>query len=231
MHLTLLEHGIYRQLLDWYYLEESSIPRETKEVFRRLLIRTEEEEKTAISILKEFFRETKNGWIHSRCDEEIAIFKGKSERAKENGKRGGRPKKPRETKVVISGLGFGSDLETQKKANSLTQELINSNTPVVPTGDEREELALKRARALFKMRESTPLDKAQARAWRDAKHIVIETTEEEWAALEAVYSSTDEEVSKYRKQSLATLLNNWSGSVTKALAEMPQEETPWKFVN
>ena len=41
-HLSLLEHGIYRQLLDSYYLDEKPI--ETQQVIRRLSIKTQEEE-------------------------------------------------------------------------------------------------------------------------------------------------------------------------------------------
>jgi uncharacterized protein YdaU (DUF1376 family) len=130
MHLTLLEHGIYRQLLDWYYLDETPLPSNNPEVIRRLLARTQEEQETAIRILQEFFKHTENGWIHARCDKEIAAFKAKADRARDNGKRGGRPNKPTITKEVISGL----ILETQKKANSVTHKLINSTIPPTPKG-------------------------------------------------------------------------------------------------
>ncbi len=35
-HLSLLEHGVYRQLMDTYYLSEEPIPNETELVMRRL---------------------------------------------------------------------------------------------------------------------------------------------------------------------------------------------------
>ena len=35
-HLSTLEHGIYRQLIDWQYLDEKPIPLETQVVSRRL---------------------------------------------------------------------------------------------------------------------------------------------------------------------------------------------------
>jgi len=136
MHLTLLEHGIYRQLLDWYYLDETPIPANNPEVIRRLMARTLSEQETAIRILKEYFKSTENGWIHARCDKEIALFKAKSDRARDNGKRGGRPNKPTITQPVISGLF----LETQKKANSLTHKLINSTIPPTPKGVREEKV-------------------------------------------------------------------------------------------
>lgn len=108
-HLTLLEHGVYRQLLDMYYLSESHIPEETESVYRRLCARTEEEKKAVDTVLGEFFR-CDNGWSHTRCDKVIADYKAKADRARDNGKLGGRPPK---TKGVIS----GNPEETEEKAN------------------------------------------------------------------------------------------------------------------
>lgn len=42
-HLTLLEHGVYRQLLDWYYLSEKPIPANREAVIRKISARTQEE--------------------------------------------------------------------------------------------------------------------------------------------------------------------------------------------
>ena len=119
-HLSLLEHGVYRQLLDMYYLSETNIPEETEVVYRRLCAKTEDEKKAVDSVLYEFFK-LENGWSQKRCDDEISAFQGKGDRARTNGKLGGRPLK---TKVVISGLSK----ITQEKANSLTHEPINQQT-------------------------------------------------------------------------------------------------------
>lgn len=70
-HLSLLEHGVYRQLIDMYYLSESPIPKETQQVFRRLSARTQEEQIAVEIILNEFFLLTDDGWTHKRCDSEI----------------------------------------------------------------------------------------------------------------------------------------------------------------
>jgi hypothetical protein len=92
-------------------------------------------------------------------------------------------------------------------------------TPVVPIGDENEMNAFRRARALFNMREltnSTPIDKSLERAWKGAKEVVMATFDDEWDALEARYSSTDPEIARYRRRDLPTLLNNWTGEITKS---------------
>jgi uncharacterized protein YdaU (DUF1376 family) len=100
-HLSLLEHGVYRQLLDWYYLEESPIPNETQVVYRRLAARTDGEQRAVDAVLSDFFTQTPDGWINGRCSDELAEYKGKNDKNKVNGKSGGRPKK---TQVVSVGL-------------------------------------------------------------------------------------------------------------------------------
>lgn len=105
-HLDPMEDLTYRRLLDMYYLSEKPIPLETDLVSRRLRLGSD----VVLSVLREFFVETLEGWTHRRCDMEIAAYMARSERAKKNGKAGGRPKK---TQQVISGLAT----ETQEKTN------------------------------------------------------------------------------------------------------------------
>jgi hypothetical protein len=93
---------------------------------------------------------------------------------------------------------------------------VTETVPPTPKGDEKEANALMRARSLFRMRESTPLDKAQAAAWKAAKNLVMDTPEEDWLALEQVFSSTDPDTVKYRKQNLSTLLNQWNDCIIRA---------------
>lgn len=118
-HLSLLEHGVYRQLLDMYYLSESKIPDETDVVYRRLCARTDEEKRAVDTVLSEFFRH-EEGWIHTRCEKEISEYQGKADRARNNGKLGGRPLK---TKEVIS----GNQQNTDAKANQ--EPLTNNQEP------------------------------------------------------------------------------------------------------
>jgi len=125
-HLSTLEHGIYRQLIDWYYLEEKPIPRETDSVMRRLRLGSEDERKSLLLVLQDFFVETQEGYRQPRCDQELAEYQSKSVINKANGKRGGRPKKtqsvsdenPEKTDPVI----FGNRNERQL-INSLTNKL------------------------------------------------------------------------------------------------------------
>ncbi len=120
-HLSLPEHGVYRQLLDTYYLSEQPLPTDIGIVCRKISARSDEEKKLVKSILDEFFVFTETGWIQDRCDREIQAYRSKAEVAKENGKLGGRPKK---TKGVISGLSG----KTKEKANQ--DPLTNNHYPL-----------------------------------------------------------------------------------------------------
>lgn len=138
MHLSSMEHGIYRQLLDWYYLEESPIPKITQSVIRRLRLVSEDEQKSLVNVLNDFFVETEEGWVQPKCNEEIAKYHRKAEVNAENGKRGGRPKKPKKTQSVILGNPNETQTKAKQKANSITQELNISITPVVPNSESPE---------------------------------------------------------------------------------------------
>lgn len=111
-HLTPIEHYIYRELIDWYYLDESPIPKKTQLVIRRLRLVTENNQ-DLINVLEEYFTETENGWVHGRIDQEIERYHNKAEVARANGNKGGRPKKPRKTQPV----NLANPEITQGKAN------------------------------------------------------------------------------------------------------------------
>lgn len=134
VHLSLLEHGVYRQLMDMYYLTEDPIPRETQQVFRRLSARTKEEQIAVEIVLNEFFELTDEGWTHKRCDIELADYRKKANNSRENGKKGGRPKsipEPEKTQQVISG-NPDYNLTEPERINALTNKPINQLKPLKP---------------------------------------------------------------------------------------------------
>ena len=78
-HLTPLEHGIYRLLLDQFYLTEKPID---ANALRLLCIRSVNELDIAYSILREFFVEVSPGsFINKRASKEIEKFQEKSRKA------------------------------------------------------------------------------------------------------------------------------------------------------
>ena len=104
-HLSTIEHGIYRQLIDWYYLDEQPIPEENQVVIRRLRLGSDEV-KYLQNVLSDFFVLGKTGYTHKRIAVEIKDYSEQAEKNKNNGKLGGRPKK---TQVVLDGLSDESE--------------------------------------------------------------------------------------------------------------------------
>jgi len=80
-HLSILEDGAYRRLMDKYYTSEAPLSLDEAALFRQLRARSDDEKEAIRVVLSEFFIQTEAGWSHKRCDQEIAIFKEKSGKA------------------------------------------------------------------------------------------------------------------------------------------------------
>lgn len=125
-HLSILEDGVYRRLMDRYYTTEQPLTSDEQVLFRVIRARTEEEKEAVRTVLAEFFVLTNGVWTHKRCDAEIAAFKSKAEANRANGVKGGRPRKEEPTKnpektQVVSGV------ETQPEAK---KTLTNNQEPI-----------------------------------------------------------------------------------------------------
>lgn len=92
MNLSLLEHGVYMTLIDHYILNEKPFPLAHLDVCWTVGARSEDEKTAVCLILSKFFIKTDEGYIHKRCDEEIAQYRLRVDTARENGRKGGRPK-------------------------------------------------------------------------------------------------------------------------------------------
>ena len=86
-HLSHLEHGIYRSLIDTYMLEESPLPGDMKELERKHSIRTANEKKALRNVLNDFFKFENSMFLHSRCDEDIISYRDKSLKASKSAKK------------------------------------------------------------------------------------------------------------------------------------------------
>lgn len=79
-HLTNLEDLAYRRLLDLYYLTEKPLP-EPDKCARLIGMRDNIQEVS--DVLSEFFLKSDAGYINKRCDEVIAEYHVKAERARQ----------------------------------------------------------------------------------------------------------------------------------------------------
>jgi len=71
-HLTLVEHGAYRVLMDHYYAHEAPLPANVARLFRLCRAKSEDEKKAVRFVLKEFFAKEADGYRHKRIEAEIA---------------------------------------------------------------------------------------------------------------------------------------------------------------
>ena len=81
VHLTPIEHFIYRSLLDTYYLTEEPISLDIRSVMRTHCLRTANDEQSLINVLNDFFIKSENGYIHKRVEQQLQEYKKKSEKA------------------------------------------------------------------------------------------------------------------------------------------------------
>ena len=83
-HLSLVEHGIYNQLLDTYYMTEQPLDLNKDKLRRLHCVRTESEVEAFFTILDEFFVKTENGYRHYHADEQLEKIYEKSEKARKS---------------------------------------------------------------------------------------------------------------------------------------------------
>lgn len=77
-HLTMIEDGAYRRLIDLYYQHEQPLPADKRQIYRLARASSTAERKAIDSVLTEYFVAEPDGWTHSRCEEEIEAAQEKS---------------------------------------------------------------------------------------------------------------------------------------------------------
>jgi uncharacterized protein YdaU (DUF1376 family) len=80
-HLTGVEDGMYGRLVRRYYDTEKPLPADVKAIQRLVRARSRDERQAVETVLDEFFQLTSEGYRHGRCDEEIARYRAKREKA------------------------------------------------------------------------------------------------------------------------------------------------------
>ena len=111
LRMTLLEDLAFRRMLDLFYESEKALPHELKRIAK--LIGMPEHQEQIRDVLNEFWEETENGWVNTRAEKEIGKYQAKAESARVNGKKGGRPTKPKITQPV----NLANPEKSKSKAN------------------------------------------------------------------------------------------------------------------
>lgn len=136
-YLSLLEDLAYRRLLDAYYLCESPFPNDPKQVARVIGMRDNVEE--VEQVLKDFFI-LENGFYHNkRVDKELELYHQKAVTARNNGKKGGRPRKdngtqkePNPNPEITQPVNLANPEITGSQANH--KPITNNHKPIVKNG-------------------------------------------------------------------------------------------------
>lgn len=70
-HLSMAGHGAFNLLLDHYYQSEAPLPLEWVQLHRICSAVAPEEQAIVQAVVNEFFRQTPDGWVNDRADQEI----------------------------------------------------------------------------------------------------------------------------------------------------------------
>lgn len=118
--LTMAQFGAYDRLIDWCYANEQ--PVDPDEVYTITHAQTPADRRDVDKVLAKFFTLEESGFRQERIEEVIAEALPKIEAARENGKKGGRPKRQTQTKPT------GLFDETKSEPNAKTSQSQNSSS-------------------------------------------------------------------------------------------------------
>lgn len=128
MSLKLIEHGVYRVLMDHYYANGSlvfSYYSSKKDIIERIYTicraNTEEEKNAVNFVLFSFFTEVEGGFIHKKCDQIIREQKEKHEKRVNSGKQKTKPKTQEENNEITLD-------QCSRNAEAMLKQ-CSSNTP------------------------------------------------------------------------------------------------------
>lgn len=130
-HLTNNEDLAYRRILDYYYLNEEAPTSDIKKLARLINMRGCEDD--ILNVLEDFFSLDGEVWVNSRVDKELSDYAGKADRARENGKKGGRPPAKKkvgsvENKKPSKKEPLDFELWTSKPSDQVLKEWISHRT-------------------------------------------------------------------------------------------------------
>ncbi|MBU9203098.1 YdaU family protein [Burkholderia multivorans] len=129
-NMSRLERWIYRDLIEVYYDKEGPLTLNLVDLCRDIGARTDEERAIVEDLLNYKFIKTDAGYVHDVCERVLAEYRSKADTARENGKKGGRPRKADGNQGKPSGFPTepaGAPEETGSKTNH--KPITNNHKP------------------------------------------------------------------------------------------------------
>jgi uncharacterized protein YdaU (DUF1376 family) len=121
-HLSLVEHGAYRLLLDHYYATQTPLPASIDSLRRICGAITKEETEAVSRVVSDYFPLAEDGLRHNkRADEEIRQWQAQAEVNRIVGRLGGRPRKTESVSQSVS------ESLTESATESRTEQKPNRN--------------------------------------------------------------------------------------------------------
>jgi uncharacterized protein YdaU (DUF1376 family) len=114
--LSVIEHGAYSLLLDYYYADEKPLPLDHDELYTMVRAMKPADRAAVDRVLSLFFVRQDDGYHNERADEEIEKAQPAIKAAKENGKKRGSKTNPPDNPV---GMPVGSDDDADGCADGL----------------------------------------------------------------------------------------------------------------
>lgn len=140
-HLSLLEHGVYRQLLDTYYLKEIPLTADLADLMRTHGARTPDEQQALKDVLRDFFTLSPDGYVHDKCERVLQRIYAKSEKARASAEvRWERERAKKNNSLDANALRPESEgnANGMLPTNPLTQQPNNPLPPAVPAEGDGE---------------------------------------------------------------------------------------------
>lgn len=145
-HLSMLEEGAYRRLLDAYYTRERALPADLRDCCKLAKAASKAEREAVAYILREFFVLREDGHHQNRADEEIVRYADKRSKAKASiEKRWEKVRTINEGNTDVSNNENSSEIRTYAKRNTprarpqspVTSKELEDQNPKIPAGKQR----------------------------------------------------------------------------------------------
>jgi uncharacterized protein YdaU (DUF1376 family) len=172
-HLSMLEHGAYTQLLDFFYATEKPIPN-NEDKYQIIGARTKQEKAATDKVLSNFFVLKKTGWVNKRAQQEMKKMRAKILLAKSNGEKGGRPNFKN-----LESLFAEKNLNVRKPSSNKAETITDSKPNPNRVGFKKKpnpNPTLTQPKAIYKLQTTNIKRKKQTKKEKMADEVFVALT-------------------------------------------------------